>query len=88
MLIMQSGLGLLRRLCTLGLHLTLYFHLLVSRLLRSLHTLIEVLDLVLAYVYDLVEVRVGSPVGTSNHSVIFIDALLEVFTRCVGSRSI
>ena len=35
-----------------------------------------VLDLVLTYVHDLVDVQVGSTVGTSDHSAIFIDIVL------------
>ena len=34
------------------------------------------LDLVLTSVHDLVEVRVGSPFGTSDHSAILIDVVL------------
>ena len=33
--------------------------------------------MVLTDVHDLVEVRVGSPVGTSDHSAIFMDVVLE-----------
>ena len=36
-----------------------------------------VFDLVLIGVHDLFEGRVGSPVGTSDHSAIFIDVVLE-----------
>ena len=36
-----------------------------------------VLDLVLTDIPDVVGVRVGSPVGTSDHSAIFIDVVLE-----------
>ena len=49
----------------------------MSRLLRSLHILKVVLDFVLTDVHDLVEVRVCLPGGTSDHSAIFIDDLLE-----------
>ena len=35
------------------------------------------LDLVLTDVSDIVGVRIGSPVGASDHSVIFIEVVLE-----------
>ena len=69
---MRGGLGLLRRLCMIGHHLTLYLHWAVSRWLRSLHTL------VLTDVHDLIEVWDGSsPVETSYHSAIFMDVVLR-----------
>ena len=36
-----------------------------------------VLDVMLTDVPDLIEVRVGSSVGTSDHSAVFIDVMLD-----------
>ena len=36
-----------------------------------------VLDLVLTDVHNLVEVRIGSPIGTTGHGAIFLDVILE-----------
>ena len=44
---------------------------------ESTHIDEGVLDLVLIDVYDIVEVRVGSPFGTSDHCAIFTDVVLE-----------
>ena len=66
--------GLLRQICTAGLRLTL------ASSLGCEHTVTEPiridggeLDLVLTDVPDVLGIWVGSPVGTSDYSVIFID---------------
>ena len=47
------------------------------------------LHLVLTDIPDVVEIGAGMPVGTSDHSAIFEDVVLELFfTWCVGRRSI
>ena len=57
---------------------------------KSTHINRRMLDLVLTDFHDVVGVRIGSSVGTSDHSVIFIDvALKQLFlTWCLGRRSI
>ena len=57
---------------TTNLHgrVTLPHHRVVSRWLRSLHTLMKVLDLVLTDVLDIVGFRVGSPVETLDHRAV------------------
>ena len=60
---MKSSLVLLRQICTVGLCVALPQHRIVSRWLRSHHSLMEgCLDLVLADVPDVIGVQVGSPV--------------------------
>ena len=46
-------------------------------IIEPLHIVERVLDLVLTDAPDLVEVRVGTSVGTSDHSVIFMDIVLQ-----------
>ena len=68
---MRSGLGLLRRIYTVGLRVTLPRHRVVSRWLRMLHSVMEVgLDLVLTDFPDAVGVRLVSPLATSYHSAV------------------
>ena len=57
---------------------------------RTAHIDGGVLGLVLIDVPDIVGVRVGSLVGTSDHSALFIDVVLKklILTWCVGRSSI
>ena len=43
-------------------------------------------DLMLADILDVVGIRVGAPVGTSNHSAIFIEVFLEQPIPCLVCR--
>ena len=72
--------------------MTLHYQGVVSKWLRSLHTLMEefcLFALGLTDVPNLVGVLVVLLVRTSDQSAVFIDGLSNLFlTWCVGSRSI
>ena len=74
MLIMKSGLGLLRRICMIGLRVTFPPHRGGKQMVtKPTHIDGGVLELVLTEFPDVVRVRVDLPVGTSDHSAAFID---------------
>ena len=84
MLIMRSDLGLLRRIFTVALRVTLLQHRVASRRFDA-----GVVDLVLTDIPDVVGVRVGLPVGTSDHTAYFMDVVLKQrIPHLVCTRSI
>ena len=83
MLIMRSGLGLLRQICTVGLHVTLPRH----RVVEPTHIGRRGFDLVLTDVPDVAGVWVGSLVGTANQRA-FLDIVLEQHNLHFGRKSI